>query len=96
MAQSSGGDLIASLLPLVVLFGVFYFLIIRPQQKQHKQHKEMLESLTKGDKIVTSGGLIAEVQKVEQEFYTVKLNDDTMVRVAKDFVAKKYESEASA
>jgi len=82
---------IASLLPLVVLFAIFYFLIIRPQQKQAKEHKNMLDSLEKGDKIITNGGLIVEVLKVENDFYKIKLNDDTVVKLAKEFVAKKYE-----
>ena len=85
-------NIFASLLPLIVLFGIFYFLIIRPQQKQAKAHKEMLEALTKGDKIITNGGLMCEVLKAEEEFIKVKLNDDTVVKVAKDFIARKQEA----
>ena len=85
------GDLIGSLLPLIVLFAIFYFLIIRPQQKQQKEHAEMLESLKKGDKIVTNGGLIVEIVKVEENFFSVKSVDDTTLRVAKNFVASKWE-----
>jgi len=85
-------NIFASLLPLIVLFGIFYFLIIRPQQKQAKAHKEMLEALTKGDKIVTNGGLMCEVVKAEEEFIKVKLNDETIVKVARDFIAKKQEA----
>jgi preprotein translocase subunit YajC len=83
------GSILAQFLPLIVLFGIFYFLIIRPQQKQAKAHKEMLDNLTKGDKIVTNGGLICEVVKAEEEFIKVKLNDDTIVKVARDFIARK-------
>ena len=85
-------NIFASLLPLIVLFGIFYFLIIRPQQKQAKAHKEMLEALTKGDKIITNGGLMCEVLKAEEEFIKVKLNDDTVVKVARDFIARKQEA----
>ncbi len=85
-------NIFASLLPLIVLFGIFYFLIIRPQQKQAKAHKEMLEALTKGDKIVTNGGLMCEVVKAEEEFIKVKLNDETIVKVARDFIARKQEA----
>lgn len=85
------GSLIASLLPLIVLFGIFYFLIIRPQQKQAKQHKEMLESLKKGDKIITNGGMICEVVKPEEDFIKAKLNEDTIVKISRDFIAKKLE-----
>ena len=84
-------NIFASLLPLIVLFGIFYFLIIRPQQKQAKAHQEMLAALSKGDKIITNGGLICDVVKAEEEFIKVKLNDDTIVKIARDFVAKKIE-----
>lgn len=75
MAENS---ILTSLLPLVVLFAIFYFLVIRPQQKQAKAHKQMLESLQKGDKIITNGGLICEVVKPEEDFIKVKLNEDNV------------------
>ena len=85
------GNFVASLLPLVVLFAIFYFLVIRPQQKQQKAHAAMLAALEKGDKIITSGGLICEVIKPEEDFIRVKLNDDVIVRVSREFVARKIE-----
>ncbi len=80
------------MLPLIVLFGIFYFLIIRPQQKQVKQHKEMVDALKKGDKIITSGGLICEIVKPEEDFIKAKLNDDTIVKISREFIAKKIDS----
>ncbi len=91
MNQGGAGDIIASILPLVILFGIFYFLIIRPQQQQQKKHQAMVAALAKGDKVITNGGLHAEVIKVEEEFLSVKLNDDTIVKLAKDYVAKKLD-----
>jgi preprotein translocase subunit YajC len=85
------GDLLSSLMPLVVLFAIFYFLIIRPQQKQQKEHKAMIDGLTKGDKIVTNGGLIVEITKVEESFLTVKSVDGATLRVARNFIASKWE-----
>ena len=79
-------------LPLIFLFGIFYFLIIRPQQKQQKEHKAMLEALAKGDKIVTTGGLFAEVVKVEEDFIKIKLNDTSIVKLDKAFVNRKVEA----
>ena len=79
-------------LPLIFLFGIFYFLIIRPQQKQQKEHAAMLEALTKGDKIVTTGGLFAEVVKVEEDFIKIKLNDTSIVKLDKNFVNRKVEA----
>ena len=89
------GNFLVSLLPLVVLFAIFYFLIIRPQQQQAKKHKEMIAGLKKGDRIVTNGGLIAEVIKVEEDFLKVKLEENNFARVEKDFVAKKLNDENS-
>jgi preprotein translocase subunit YajC len=73
------------------MFAVFYFLIIRPQQKQQKEHQEMLESLKKGDKILTSGGLFAEVVKVnsEENYIKIKLNETAVVKLDRNYVARK-------
>ena len=79
-------------LPLIFLFAIFYFLIIRPQQKQQKEHAAMLEALTKGDNIVTAGGLLAEVVKVEEDFIKIKLNDTSIVKLDKAFVNKKVDA----
>lgn len=89
MGQS--GDLISSLLPLVALFAIFYFLIIRPQQKQAKNHKEMVANLQKGDKIVSNGGLMVEIVKVEEDCFVVKNSDNSELKLAKEFVAKKVD-----
>ncbi|WP_419764001.1 MAG: preprotein translocase subunit YajC [Arcobacter sp.] len=86
--MGESGDLISSLLPLVALFAIFYFLIIRPQQKQAKEHKQMLADLKKSDKIVTNGGLIVEITKVEETFFTVKNVDGSEMKLAKEFVAR--------
>lgn len=85
------GSVIGSFLPLILLFAIFYFLIIRPQQKQQKAHKLMLENLTKGDKIITTGGLIAVIVKTEDDFIKIKLNDDTIVKLDYGFVSRKIE-----
>ena len=82
-----------SIIMMVGLFAIMYFIIIRPQQKQAKEHKEMLGALAKGDKIVTTGGLIVDIVKVEETFYKVRLDKDTEVRLVKDAVARKYEDE---
>jgi len=90
MAENS---ILTSLLPLVVLFGIFYFLVIRPQQKQAKAHKLMIDSLQRGDKIITNGGLICEVIKPEEDFIKVKLNDENVsVKISRDFIAKKIDA----
>jgi len=82
---------LTSLFPFIALFAILYFLIIRPQQKAQKEHQAMLESLKKGDKIITTGGLIAEVVKPEDDYLKVKINDDTIVKLDRAYVAKKID-----
>ena len=85
-------NLIGTFLPFILLFAIFYFLIIRPQQKQQKAHQEMVDGLQKGDKIITNGGLTVTVLKPEADYLKVKLNDDTVVKLDRAFVAKKVDS----
>jgi preprotein translocase subunit YajC len=85
---------VTQLLPFVFLIAIMYFVIIRPQQQQAKKHASMLAALSKGDKVVTNGGLIVEIKKVEETFYAVKFNNDVEGRLVKDAVARKYEDEA--
>ncbi len=87
-------EIISQLLPFIFLIAVMYFVIIRPQQNEAKAKKAMLEALKKGDKVITNGGFIVVVHKVEDDFLSVKLNDDTITKITKDAVAKKFEDEA--
>ncbi len=87
-------DIVAQLLPFAFLIAIMYFIIIRPQQKEAKSRKEMIDALKKSDKVVTNGGFIVVVHKVEENFLSVKINDDTIVKITKDSIAKKYEDEA--
>ena len=87
-------EILAQFMPFIFLIAIMYFVIIRPQQQEAKKKKEMIESLKKGDKIVTNGGFIAEVYKVEEAFLKIKLNDDTIVKLEKDFVLRKFGDEA--
>lgn len=90
--MQGSANLISSVLPLVALFAIFYFLVLRPQQNQAKKHKEMVSALKKGDKIITNGGLICEVVKPEEDSIKVKLNDEgTIVKISKEFVARKID-----
>ena len=87
-------EILTQLLPFVFLIAIMYFVIIRPQQQQAKKHAEMLDSLAKGDRVVTNGGLIVEIKKVEEGFFAIKFNNDAEGRLVKDAVARKYEDEA--
>jgi preprotein translocase subunit YajC len=86
-------NFITSFLPLIILFAIFYFLVIRPKQQQVKKHREMIENLQKGDKLVTNGGLIGEVVKVEEGFFKISLGDKIEVRLDKESVLRKVEDE---
>ncbi|MFT5835233.1 MAG: preprotein translocase subunit YajC [Sulfurimonas sp.] len=87
-------EILSQLLPFVFLIAIMYFVIIRPQQKEAKTKKEMILALAKGDKVVTNGGFIVVVHKVEDKFLSVKMNDDVIVKIAKDAITRKYEDEA--
>ena len=87
-------EFVSQLLPFAFLIAIMYFVIIRPQQQQAKKHADMVATLQKGDKVVTNGGLIVEIKKVEENFFAVKFNNDVEGRLVKDAVARKYEDEA--
>ena len=75
------GQGIAQFIPLILIFVIFYFFLIRPQQKRVKDHKSMVESLKKGDEVITSGGIIGVVDRVmEDDRIEVIIGDDTKVQ----------------
>nr|WP_314263503.1 preprotein translocase subunit YajC [uncultured Moellerella sp.] len=78
-----------SLVIMLVVFAlIFYFMILRPQQKRAKEHRKLMESISKGDEVLTTGGLIGRVAKVSENGYVViALNETTEVTIKRDFVA---------
>ncbi|HEC84211.1 MAG: preprotein translocase subunit YajC [Candidatus Parabeggiatoa sp. nov. 2] len=87
-APSGGGDAgLINILMLVVLFVVFYFLLIRPQTKRVKEHKQMVESLAKGDEIVTNGGLLGRIAQIGDNFIMLEVATNTEVKVQRQSVA---------
>jgi preprotein translocase subunit YajC len=82
----AGFDLI-SLMPLVLIFVVFYFLLIRPQQRKMKVHREMIGALKRGDKVLTGGGIIGTVVKAEDGELLVEIAKDVRVRVARGTIS---------
>ena len=92
MAEQGGAqEVIMSLLPIVFFIAIFYLLLIRPANVKRKKHQEMIDALQKGDKIITTGGLICEIVKPEKTFFSVRLNDDTIVRLSREFIAYKLD-----
>jgi len=79
---AGGGNAFQAFLPLILIFVVFYFLLIRPQQKKIKQHRELLEGIRRGDKVVTGGGIIGTITKVDNDNeVTVEIAKDVKVKV---------------
>ena len=80
-------------IPLILIFGVFYFLLIRPQQRKVKLHREMLNNLRRGDKIITSGGIIGTVNKVsDNRELQVQVSENVEIKIAPGMVADLYTS----
>ena len=88
-AGASGGSAIAQFLPIILIFAIVYFLMIRPQQKRIKEHKAMVEALRRGDMVVTQGGLIGKVNKVKEDNeLELELAEGVKVRVVKSTIAQ--------
>ena len=76
---------------LVLIFGVFYFLIIRPQRKRQKQHDELMQELKKGDKVITTGGIYGVVESLSDDSIVIKIESGATIRVARGSVAGQRE-----
>ncbi len=89
-AAGGGGDVFTSLvIPMVLIFGIMYFLLIRPQQKKLKEHQAMIEALRRGDQIVTAGGIVGKVTKVrDDDQIEIEIASGTNVRVVKQTIAQ--------
>ena len=89
MAQSAGSPQagISTIIMMVVFIGVFYFLLIRPQQKKAKEHQALITKLASGDEVVTNGGLLGKVVEVGDTFITLEVADGVRVKVQKFQVA---------
>ncbi|MBF0166659.1 MAG: preprotein translocase subunit YajC [Alphaproteobacteria bacterium] len=78
---------LSSMLPLLLIFVIFYFLLIRPQQKRVKEHKAILSQLRRGDKVVTGGGIIGQVVKVQDNEVTVEIAENVKIKVVQDTIS---------
>ena len=77
---------LASFLPIILMFVVLYFLMIRPQMKRQKEQKAMMDALAKGDEVVTSGGMLGRITKVADGYITIEVSEGTEVIVQKGAV----------
>jgi preprotein translocase subunit YajC len=90
-AAAAGGDMQSSLmgmLPLVLMFVVLYFVMIRPQMKKAKEHKSMVESLAKGDEVVTAGGVLGKVSKLGDSFLGLEIANGVEIQIQRSAVVQ--------
>ena len=78
---------------LALIFGIFYFLMIRPQRKKQKEHQEVVEQLQKGDKVVTVGGIYGQIESLSEDSVVLKIESGTTIRVARGGIAGKRDEE---
>jgi preprotein translocase subunit YajC len=88
-SSGQGGGGFGMLLPIILIFVIMYFLMIRPQQKKHKEHQQMIQSLRKGDRVITSGGLYATVLNIKEKDnrVVVKIADNVKVEIQRNSIA---------
>lgn len=83
----SGAGGFAGMIPLVLMFVIFYFLLIRPQQKKAKQHKALLSNLKRGDSVITSGGIYGRIAEINDNVIVLEVADKVRIKVARSFVS---------
>ena len=81
MQAAAPANPLIQLMPMILIFGIFYFFIIRPQQKRQKNLSKMVEALKKGDKVVTSGGILGVVTSLQQDYVVIKTGDSDTTKM---------------
>lgn len=82
---------IQQFLPLIIIFAIFYFILIRPQQQRQKKHKEMLESLKVGDKVITIGGIYGVIRDIKGDVFTLEISKDIKINTTRNAIGSKRE-----
>jgi len=75
-------------LPMIAIFVVFYFLLIRPQQKRAKETKAMLSALTKGDEVITAGGIVGKIAKLDEQYASIEISPNVEIRVQRGAISQ--------
>lgn len=86
-APAGASSAFMNFVPLIFMFAIFYFLLIRPQQKKAKEHKALLDSLKKGDQVVTAAGIHGKVASVDEKIVTVEVAPGVNVKISKGYIA---------
>ncbi len=84
---SPSAGILGILPPMIAMFAIFYFLLIRPQQKKQKEHSAMLQSLKEGDSVLTTGGIYGKIKKIKEDVITVQIADNVRVKVDRKSVS---------
>ena len=86
-----GGSIAPLIIFLVLIFGMMYFLMIRPQRKKQKEHQELMAELRRGDRVITAGGIYGVIESVSEDSVVIKVEGETTMRVARSSIATKRE-----
>ena len=87
-APPGPGGMFTSFLPFILIFVIFYFLLILPQQRKQKKHRAMLEALKKGDRVLTTGGVMGTVAALNKDVVTVQVADNVRIKVRREYIAE--------
>ena len=91
--SSGQGGGFGALVPLILMFAIFYFLLIRPQQRKQKQHRQMLSTLKRGDRVITSGGLYGRITGITDTIVTLEISEKVRVKVGRSNISGLAQSE---
>ena len=82
-----GGSMVSFVLPMVFMVAIFYFLLIRPQQKKAKEHKALLDNLKKGDRVITNGGIIGTIINIDDQIVNLEVADRVRIDLGRPYIA---------
>lgn len=94
LAQAGGQGNVTFLISLVLLVAIFYFLLIRPQQRRMRQQRELVDSLSVGDEVITIGGLFGRIMEMDDDSVTLEISPGTQVRLVKNAIARRLTLES--
>ena len=86
-AAPEAGSMMSFVVPMIFMVVIFYFLLIRPQQKKAKEHKALLDNLKRGDRIITSGGMIGTIINIDDQIVNVEIADKVRIEMARPYIA---------
>lgn len=89
MPQAQGGNALINLFPLILIFVIFYFFLIRPQKLKEKEHQAMITGLNKNDDVITSGGIHGTIVNVKEKTVILRIDENVKIEIDKNFIAAK-------